>query len=174
MYLSSLHYETPHVWFYPAHCLCFSSVLLAFWSRCLGKRELVFVLIVLLFVSYAHVNLCHFFSSSWCLGLAAASACGSSWTFLFTFLPRSKFSKSKKQYISWNSWNIVIKFWYWHYLAHGITKCHLSWSRLCRVPNSAEVKLALSLVACGIVWKMLHTRWYGQVLAHSFTNCYLS
>ena len=50
---------------------------------CLGKRELVFMLIVHLFVSYAHVNLCHFFSSSWCRGLAAASACGSSWTFLF-------------------------------------------------------------------------------------------
>ena len=44
------------------------------------------MLIVHLFVSYAHVNLCHFFSSSWCRGLTAASACGSSWTFLFTFL----------------------------------------------------------------------------------------
>ena len=43
------------------------------------------MLIVYLFVSYAHVNLCHFFSSSWCRGLAAASACGSSWTFLFTY-----------------------------------------------------------------------------------------
>ena len=42
------------------------------------------MLIVHLFVSYAHVNLCHFFSSSWCRGLAAASACGSSWTFLLT------------------------------------------------------------------------------------------
>ena len=30
----------------------------------LGERELAFVLIVHLFVSYAHVNLCHFFSSS--------------------------------------------------------------------------------------------------------------
>ena len=44
------------------------------------------MVIVHLFVSYAHVNLCHFFSSFWCQGLAAASACGSSWTFLFTFL----------------------------------------------------------------------------------------
>ena len=44
------------------------------------------MLIVHLFVSYAHANLCHFFSSSWCRGLAAASACGSSWTFLFSFL----------------------------------------------------------------------------------------
>ena len=44
------------------------------------------MLIVHLSVSYAHVNLCHFFSSFWCRGLAAASACGSSWTFLFTFL----------------------------------------------------------------------------------------
>ena len=33
----------------------------------------------------AHVNLCHFFSSSWCRWLAAASAFGFSWTFLFTF-----------------------------------------------------------------------------------------
>ena len=59
---------------------------LAFWSPYLGKRELVFVFIVHLFVSYAHVNLCHFFSSSWCQGLAATSACGSSLTFLFTVL----------------------------------------------------------------------------------------
>ena len=44
------------------------------------------MLIVHLFVSYAHLNLCQFFSSSWCLGLAAASACGSSWAFPFTFL----------------------------------------------------------------------------------------
>ena len=43
------------------------------------------MLIVHLFVSYAHVNLYHFFSSSWCRGLAAASACVSAWTFLFTF-----------------------------------------------------------------------------------------
>ena len=42
-------------------------------------------IIVHLFVSYAHVNLCYFFSSSWCQGLAATSACGSTWTFLFTF-----------------------------------------------------------------------------------------
>ena len=45
------------------------------------------------FVSYAHVNLSHFFSSSWCQGLAATSACGSSWTFLFTFLPKELGSK---------------------------------------------------------------------------------
>ena len=44
------------------------------------------MLIVQLFISYAHVNLCHFFSPSWCQGLAVVSACGSSWTFLFTFL----------------------------------------------------------------------------------------
>ena len=46
------------------------------------------MLIVHLFVSYAHVYLCHFFSSFLCRGLAAASACGSSLTFLFTFLLR--------------------------------------------------------------------------------------
>ena len=44
------------------------------------------MLIVHLFVSYIHVNLCHSFSSFWCRGLAVASACGSSWTFLFTFI----------------------------------------------------------------------------------------
>ena len=33
------------------------------------------MLIVHLFVSYTHVNLCHFFSSSWCQGMAATSAC---------------------------------------------------------------------------------------------------
>ena len=44
------------------------------------------MLTVPLFVSYAHVNLCHFFSSSLCRGLSAASACGSSLTFLLTFL----------------------------------------------------------------------------------------
>ena len=36
-----------------------------------------------LFVICAHVNLV--FSSSWCQGLAATSACGSSWTLPFLF-----------------------------------------------------------------------------------------
>ena len=54
------------------------------------------MLIVHLFVSYAHVNLCHFFSSSWCQGLAATSACGSSWTFLFTvWLLDQRYFKSR-------------------------------------------------------------------------------
>ena len=45
------------------------------------------MLIVHLFVSYdAHVNLCHFFSSSWCQEVVATPTCGSSWTVLFTFL----------------------------------------------------------------------------------------
>ena len=55
------------------------------------------MLIVHLFVSYAHVNLCHFFSSSCCRGLAAASACGSSWIFPFTFLPLNR-SRSTQGY----------------------------------------------------------------------------
>ena len=86
-YLFTLHYEALHESLVlPCFLsMCFS-VLLAFWSPCLGKTELVFVLIVRLFVSYAHVNLYHIFSSSWCQGLAVASACGFSWTFLFTFL----------------------------------------------------------------------------------------
>ena len=48
------------------------------------------MLIVQLFVSYSHVNLCRFFSSYWCRGLAAASACGSSWAFLFAVLEKKK------------------------------------------------------------------------------------
>ena len=55
------------------------------WSAQSDLSLQVFVLIVHLFVSYAQVNLCHFFSSSWCRVLAAASASDSSWTFLFTF-----------------------------------------------------------------------------------------
>ena len=43
------------------------------------------MLIVHLFVRYAHINLCDFFSSSSCQGLAATSACGASWTFMFNF-----------------------------------------------------------------------------------------
>ena len=39
-----------------------------------------------LFVNYAHVNMCHCFSSFWCRGLAVASACGFSWPCLFNFL----------------------------------------------------------------------------------------
>ena len=39
-----------------------------------------------LFVSYAHIYLCYFFSSSLCRELTAASVCGSCLTFLFTFL----------------------------------------------------------------------------------------
>ena len=48
---------------------------------------------------YAHMNLRPFFSSSWCRGLAAASACGSSWTILFTFLLES---------ISWTLVEVLI------------------------------------------------------------------
>ena len=55
------------------------------------------MLIVHWFVSYAHVNLCHFFSSSGCRGLAATSACGSSWTFLFTFMQCQVWALSLEQ-----------------------------------------------------------------------------
>ena len=65
--------------------VCVSSVLLAFdhlaWGR--GRWSLCLSCICLLAM---HTIICHFFSSSWCQGLAATSACGSSWTFLFTFL----------------------------------------------------------------------------------------
>ena len=42
------------------------------------------MLIAHLFVNYAHVNLCHFFSSTWYQWLGAISARGSSGTFHFT------------------------------------------------------------------------------------------
>ena len=57
------------------------------------------MLIVHLFVSYAHGNLCHFFSSSWCQGFAATSACGSSWTFLFTFFIMGKWCLHARSFI---------------------------------------------------------------------------
>ena len=95
--------------------VCVSSVVLAFRSPCLDKRELVFVLIVHLFVSYAHVNLCHFFSSSWCRGFAVASACGSSWTFLFYLLLRTAlaiaiyFLRDSTGYLGWSKAHFVIQ-----------------------------------------------------------------
>ena len=74
----SLYFEALHVWSCPALCLCVSSVFSAFWSPCLRKRELVFVLIVHWFVSYAHVNLCHFFLFL----LVSGAGCGF-WLWLF-------------------------------------------------------------------------------------------
>ena len=65
--------------------MCFS-ILLAFCSPCLGKRELVFVLIVYFLLAMHTLIFVTFFSSFWCRGSAAASACGSSWTFLFAIL----------------------------------------------------------------------------------------
>ena len=47
------------------------------WSLCLSC--------ICLLASLTHVNLCHCFSSFWYQGLVATFACGSSWTFLFTF-----------------------------------------------------------------------------------------
>ena len=59
-----------------ASCLLFFPVLFSILITLVGEGELVFVLLVHLFVSYAHVNLCPFFSSFWCQGLAATSDCG--------------------------------------------------------------------------------------------------
>ena len=58
------------------------------------------MLIVHLFVSYAYVNLCHSLSSTWCQGLAVTYACGSSWTFLFTFLITFVFKTFIDKYIN--------------------------------------------------------------------------
>ena len=55
----------------------------ALWSPRLGKRELVYVLLVHLFVCFVRVSFCHF--SSWCRGLAAVCDCGTPWIFLLTF-----------------------------------------------------------------------------------------
>ena len=52
----------------------------------LGKRELVFVLLVHLFVClFCPCMFLSFFSSSWCRGLAAVCDCGIPWTFLLPF-----------------------------------------------------------------------------------------
>ena len=59
MYLCSLHYDALHVWSCPANCLCVSSVRLAFWSPCLGRRELVLSCICLLTM---HTLICATFS----------------------------------------------------------------------------------------------------------------
>ena len=59
--------------------LCFS-VLLALRLPQLGKRELILMFFVRLF------DLC-LFSSSWCLGRAAACDCGTPWTFLLPTFP---------------------------------------------------------------------------------------
>ena len=50
----------------------------------LGKRKLVLVLFVRLFDLRLFGFVC--FSSSWCLGRAAVSECGTPWTFLLSFL----------------------------------------------------------------------------------------
>ena len=58
------------------------------------------MLIVRLLVSYAHVHLCHFFSTSMCQGLAATSASGSFWTIMFTFLKYSAHVSNALPYIT--------------------------------------------------------------------------
>ena len=72
------------------HCLLAQySVLCSSFTRCPKlleafpdcARVVLTLLKFSLIISYAHVNLCHFFSSSWCQGLAATSSCVSSWTF---------------------------------------------------------------------------------------------
>ena len=68
-----------------ALCHRVSSFFLALWSPRLGKRELVCVLLVHLFVCFVLVSFLSFFSSSWCRGLAAVCDCGTPWTFLLTF-----------------------------------------------------------------------------------------
>ena len=37
---------------------------------------------------FVHVSFCHFFSSSWCRGLATVCDCGTSWTFQLTFFTK--------------------------------------------------------------------------------------
>ena len=59
---------------------------LALRSPRLGKRELVYVLLMLLFVYFAYIKFCPFSLAlqSWCQGLAATCVCGTPWTFLLT------------------------------------------------------------------------------------------
>ena len=46
------------------------------------------------FVCFVRVSFCHFFSSSWCRGLAAVCDCGTPWTFLLTFFARVYFKEN--------------------------------------------------------------------------------
>ena len=59
--LCGLYYEALHV-LKSSHalCLCVSSFLLALWSPRLGKRELVYVLLVHLFICIARIMFCPF------------------------------------------------------------------------------------------------------------------
>ena len=68
---------------------CFVQSCLALWSPRLGKRELVYVFLMLLYVYFAHVKFFPFFSSSWCQGLAATCACGTPWTILLFLYKRN-------------------------------------------------------------------------------------
>ena len=82
--------------------LCFS-VLLALRLPRLGKRELILVFFVRLFD--LRLLVLSVFSSSWCPGRAAASDCGTPWTFLFPFfvivaLPRSAVEMVKNAFVT--------------------------------------------------------------------------
>ena len=63
--------------------LMFFQSCLALWSPRYRKRELVYVLLLLLFILHA---LNFVLLSSWCQGLTATCVCGILWTFLLTFL----------------------------------------------------------------------------------------
>ena len=60
VWLCGLYYGELHVYSCLALCPRISSVLLALWSPRLGKREVVYVLLVHLFVYFARVNLAFF------------------------------------------------------------------------------------------------------------------
>ena len=79
------------------------------------------MLFIYLFVSYAHANLCQFFSSPWCQWLVATSAYGSSWTFLFTFIFYKQFVLSTNV-CSYSHENIWTKETQW-YLIKVYTVC---------------------------------------------------
>ena len=77
------------IYFWAFHVESF--VLVLFFSpvkhcdRLAWERELVYVLLVYLFLDFSRVNLLSFFSSSWCQELVVACDFGTPWTFLLTF-----------------------------------------------------------------------------------------
>ena len=106
LWLCGFYYGTFHVESCLALCSRVSSVLFkALWPPRLGKRVLVYVLLVILFINLACVNLCvFFFSSSWCQGLATESKYGTPRTF---------------HLLLWTSWSwyilsVNITFLLWH------------------------------------------------------------
>ena len=73
---------------------------LALWSPRLGKRELVYVLLMLLFVYFAYIKFCPFSLALGARGWLRLVFVALLWTFLLTLLARKAYVKKKLYYYS--------------------------------------------------------------------------